>query len=59
MTQSGRLDIYDVSTTKRNGDGEQEEIGQTNSHTKLDILQRNRLMIRISLYLSTYFDNEY
>ena len=59
MTQSGRLDIYDVLTTKRNGDGEQEEIGQTNSHTKLDILQRNRLMIQISLYLSTYFDNEY
>ena len=54
------IDIEDVSTTKRNRDSEQEEIEQINTHTKHDILQRNRrIRIRIALYLSTYLDDEY
>ena len=53
-------DIGDVSTTKRNRDSKQEEIEQINTHTKHDILQRNRLIeIRIGLYLSIYLDDEY
>jgi hypothetical protein len=36
------------------------EIEQIKTHTKLDILQRNRLItIWIALYLSMYFDNDY
>ena len=54
------IDIGDLSTTKRNRDGEQEEIEQTSTHTKHDILQRNRLIrIGISLYVSIYLDDEY
>jgi hypothetical protein len=50
----------DVSTTKGNEDGEQGEIEQINTHTKLDILQRNRLVrIWMAMYLSIYFDKEY
>ena len=54
------IDIGDVSTTKRNRDSEQEEIEQINTHTKHDILQRNRhIRTRIALYLSIYLDDEY
>ena len=54
------IDIGDVSTTKRNGDSEHEEIEQVNTHTKHDILQRNRhIRIRIALYLSICLDDEY
>ena len=54
------IDIGDVSTTKRNRDSEQEEIEQINSHTKHDILQRNRhIRIRMALYLSIYLYDEY
>ena len=54
------IDIGDVSTTKRNRDSEQEEIEQIDTHTKHDILQRNRhIRIRIALYLSIYLDDEY
>jgi hypothetical protein len=50
----------DVSTTKGTEDGEQGEIEQINTHTKLDILQRNRLVrIWMAMYLSIYFDKEY
>ena len=53
------IDIGDVSTTKRNRDSEQEEIEQINSHTKHDILQRNRhIRTGIALYLSIYLDDE-
>ena len=38
------IGIGDTSTTKRNGDSEQEAIEQINTHTKLDILQRNGLI---------------
>ena len=56
----GIIGIGDVSITKVNGDGEQEEIEQINTHTKVVILQRNRLIrIWIALYLSIYFENEY
>ena len=34
----------EVSATKRNGSGEQEEIEQINTHTGLDILQTNKLI---------------
>ena len=54
------IDVGDVSTTKGNRDSEQEEIEQINTHTKHDILQRNRqIRIRIALYLSIYLDDEY
>ena len=49
-----------VSTTKGNGDHEQEEIEQMYTYTKLDISQTNRLIrIWMVLYFPTYFDNEY
>ena len=52
--------IGDVSTTMRNRDSEQEEIEQINTHTKHDILQRNRhIRIRMALYLSIYLYDEY
>ena len=36
------MGIEDVSTTKR--DGEQEAIEQINAHTKVDILEKNKLI---------------
>ena len=61
MTQSKRcIGIVDLSTTKGNSDGEQEDTKQINTHTKGDTLQRNRLVrIWVALYFSTYFCNEY
>ena len=54
------IDIGDVSTTKNHRVSEQEEAEQTDTHTKHDILRRNRLIrIRIALYLSIYLDDEY
>ena len=54
------LSIRYVSTTKRNGDSEQKEIEQRNRHTKIDILQRNKIIrIQIALYHSIYFEGEY
>ena len=54
------IGIRDVSTTKRNGYSEQEEIEHINAHTKFEILQRNgSIRIWIALSLSLYFEGEY
>ena len=56
----GIIGIEDVSTTKGDWDGEQEEIEQINTHTKVDILKENMLIkILMALSLSIYFDNDY
>ena len=52
------MGIKNISTTKGNGD-EQEEIKLITTHTKLDSLQRNRLIrIWIALYLPIHFEDE-
>ena len=49
-----------MSTTKGNEYGEQEEVEQRDTHTRLDVLQRNMLIrMWIAPYLSIYFANEY
>lgn len=52
------MGIEDVSTTKR--DGEQEAIEQINAHTKVDILEKNKLIwIWIAVYLPMHYEDEY
>ena len=48
-----------VSNTKRDGDGEKEAIEKVNTHTKVQMLQRNRPIINSMALISLYFEDEY